>query len=118
MAGAASAAPETNSHSGATALNPGVAGAKPPLVTCDLQGESSCGAILEPGGRKITECRVQSMPIVDALQEIPDTGEGFLEIAIFVAVDLFVFQGLHEGLASRVVVGVALAAHADLGLVL
>jgi hypothetical protein len=32
------------------------------------------------------------MPIVDALQEIPDAGESFLEIAIFVAVDLFVFQ--------------------------
>ncbi len=61
---------------------------------------------------------MQSMPIVDALQEIPDAGASFLEIAIFIAVNLFVFQGLHEGLASGVVVGVALAAHADLRLVL
>jgi len=52
---------------------------------------------------------VQSRCRLDALQEIPDTGESFLEIAIFVAVDLFVFQGLQEALAGGVIVGVALA---------
>ena len=40
--------------------------------------------------------------VVDALEELTDTGAGFLEITIFVAVDLFIFQRLHERLASGI----------------
>src|SRR5215472_1206383 len=56
--------------------------------------------------------------VINALQKLADASASFLEIAVFVAVDLLVLQRFHEGLAGRVVVRIALAAHADLDLVL
>jgi hypothetical protein len=49
--------------------------------------------LLELGGRQISECRVPPLLVVDTLQEFSDAGAGIVEIAVFVAVDLFLFQG-------------------------
>src|SRR5216684_2201949 len=76
------------------------------------------GSILELGWRNIPESRMKSLLIIDTLQEFADTGASVMEIAVFVAVDLLVFQRFHEGFAGRIVVRVSFAAHADGGAVL
>ena len=69
--------PALNSHSGATALNPGVAGAEPPLLSVRSRWQLiDASAILELGGRKIAESRVQPLLVVDAFQEFADAGVG------------------------------------------
>jgi hypothetical protein len=45
---------------------------------------------------------VQPFPIIDTLQELANAGAGFVEIAVFVAINLLLFQSFHEGLASRI----------------
>jgi hypothetical protein len=45
--------------------------------------------VLKLGGRKIPESRVPSFLIKDALQEFANAGVGFVEVAVFVAIDLF-----------------------------
>jgi hypothetical protein len=40
--------------------------------------------------------------IIDTLQEFTNAAVGILEIAVFVAVNLLLFQGFHERLARRV----------------
>src|SRR5262245_66509350 len=115
MAGSAKAAPE-GSHSGATALNPGVAGAEPPCSSA--VGRCSCRTTLENGGWNVSERRVKAFLIVDALEKLADAGANFRKVAIFVAIHLLVFQRLHERFAGRVVIRIAFAAHADLDSVL
>src|SRR5579864_2303944 len=58
---------------------------------------SCCGAVLELGRWHISQRRVQPCLIVNAFQELADTGTSIVEVAIFVAIDLLVLQGLHEG---------------------
>ena len=53
-------------------------------------------AVLELGGRKIAESRVQPFLIIDAFQEFADAGVGVVEVAVFVAVNLLLFQRFHE----------------------
>ena len=53
----------------------------------------SCGisrTAFELVGRSIAQSRMQPVPVVDALQEIADTGGGIFQVAVFVAVDFFV----------------------------
>jgi hypothetical protein len=45
---------------------------------------------------------MKSFLIIDTLQELADAGAGVMEVAVFVAIDLFVFQRLHEGFTGRV----------------
>ena len=45
---------------------------------------------------------MKSFLIIDALQELADTGAGFVEVAVFVAIHLFIFQCFHGGFTGRV----------------
>jgi hypothetical protein len=45
---------------------------------------------------------MKSLLIIDTLQEFADTGASVMEIAVFVAVDLLIFQRFHEGFAGRI----------------
>jgi hypothetical protein len=60
------------------------------------------GTLLKLGWRDIPESRVKPFLIIDTLQEFANAGERLVEIAIFVAVNLLLFQGFHERFASRV----------------
>src|ERR1700719_511670 len=77
-----------------------------------LQSEASLQACLELDRRSITQCRVEPQAIVDALDEDADHLAGVMKITIVSAVDLLVFEGLHEALRLGVVVRIADAAHA------
>jgi len=46
--------------------------------------------------------------IADPLQKVLDAGAGFVKIAIFVGIELFVFQGFQERFAGHIVVWVSL----------
>jgi len=48
---------------------------------------------------------MKSFLIIDALQELTDAGAGVVEVAVFVAIDLFVLERFHEGFASGVGLG-------------
>jgi hypothetical protein len=54
------------------------------------------GTVLKLGWRDIPESRVKPFLIIDTLQEFANAGERLVEIAIFVAVNLLLFQGFHE----------------------
>jgi len=61
---------------------------------------------------------MEPLLVVDTIQELANLVLRVCQIPILTAVDLFVFESLHERLTSGVVVGIALAAHANLGPVL
>src|SRR5262245_1485789 len=101
------------------AINPGGLGAGSPIRQCreatSLRGAS---VLLELRRRQVAESGVEPGPVIHALQELADIRASLVEITIFVAVDLLILQRFQEGLTGGVVVRVALAAHADLRLVL
>ena len=45
---------------------------------------------------------MQSFPIIDKLQEFANAGVSIVEVAIFVPINLLVFQRLHERFAGGV----------------
>jgi hypothetical protein len=57
---------------------------------------------------------VQPLFVVDLFREVFDRGASLCQIAIFLPVDLLVFQRLQERLAGGVVVWIPATAHADL----
>ena len=63
--------------------------------------------------RTISERGVQTLGVVDLLEEVLDRGPGFAGIAVFLPIHLFVFQRLHERFAGGIVVGVPRPTHAD-----
>jgi hypothetical protein len=67
---------------------------------------------LELDGRPIVEGGVQSLAVVDLLDEAADRLPRVVGIAVGAAVDLLLLQRLHEALRLSVVVGIADAAHA------
>ena len=74
---------------------------------------SCCAPLLEAGRRNIAQRRVPPFRIIDSFQEFSDPGVGFLEMAVFVAVNLLLFESLHEGFAGCLGLRVSLATHAD-----
>src|SRR3974390_1982496 len=74
--------------------------------------------LLELRRRDIAKRGVEPFVIVDAFEKLADPAASLPEIPILGAIDLLVLEGLHEGFASGVVIRIALAAHADLRLVL
>src|SRR5438132_12965231 len=57
------------------------------------------GAVFKLSRRQIPQSRVQSFLIIDAFEKLADTGASLLEVSVFVAVDLLIFQRLHKGFA-------------------
>lgn len=60
------------------------------------------GTVFELSGREVAKRRVKSFLIIDTVQKFAEAGLGLVEIAVFVAIDLLVFQRLHKRLAGRV----------------
>src|SRR6516164_9446790 len=56
---------------------------------------------------------MQALAVVDLFQELSYRCLGFLKIAVFRAVNLFVLKRLDESFGSGVVVNIAAAAHTD-----
>src|SRR6516165_4305971 len=68
----------------------------------------------ELGGRPIAWSRVQSLSVVDVFNEDADRLAGVVEITIFSAVNLLLFECLHEALSLGIVVGITHSTHARL----
>src|SRR4051812_19910887 len=62
--------------------------------------------------RLIAKRRVETQPIVVLIEELFQVSGEILEIAILIAVNFFLFEGLHKALASRIVIRIGRAAHA------
>ena len=80
----------------------------------DRQLQQGC---FELGGWPIGQRRMQSLAIVDVVDEDADCLTGVTEIAIIPAVDLLLLECLHEALGLGAVVRVTDAAYARLGTV-
>src|SRR6202011_2679104 len=63
--------------------------------------------------RSIVQCRVQTLFVVDLLQELADGSTSMHQIPIFSSVYLFIFESLHERLARGIFPRVRLATHTD-----
>ena len=61
--------------------------------------------------RAIVDRRVQTLPIVDLLDELADASLGIGKVSIAGCVDLFGLEGFHEALSHGVVVGIGDPAH-------
>src|SRR5271154_7157851 len=61
----------------------------------------------------VTQGRVESLAVIDLFEEPFDAAAGIGEVAVLLAIHFLIFQGLHERLAGRVVVGISASAHAD-----
>src|ERR1700733_538014 len=68
--------------------------------------------------RTIAQRRMQTLLVVDFFQKLLDQSPGFLEVAVFGAVDFLVFESLHETFRAGIVVGRCQSAHADTNAVL
>ena len=68
---------------------------------------------LELDRGQVAERRVQAFLVVDLLQEHANARLGLGQMAIFGAVDLFVFQSFHKRFARGIVPGIRFPRHAD-----
>ena len=66
--------------------------------------------------RAVSQSRVQPLLVIDFLQKIRNPLLHILRRPVFLQVDFFMLERLHEALRCRVVIGIALAGHADLHL--
>src|SRR5262245_41430782 len=71
-----------------------------------------CTGALEGRGRQVAERRMDSATIVESLNVVKDAGAGLGTSPVLLVVDELGLQGVEEALLDRVVVAVALAAHA------
>jgi hypothetical protein len=72
-----------------------------------------CAALFfELDGRPVSERGVQPLSIVITVQEFLQVLFEILQIAIFLAMDLFLLESLHEALAGGVVIRIRRPAHA------
>src|SRR5271165_5288101 len=74
--------------------------------------------LLKLSRRHIAESRVKPVLVVDAFEKFTDLRIGIGQVSILVTVDLFVLQRFHERFASRIIIRIPFAAHADLGTIL
>src|SRR5438270_8047711 len=73
-----------------------------------------CGEVrFELRWRYVAERGVKPFLVIDLLEELADRGPRLGQIAVFVAMNLFVLQGLHEGFARRVIPWIRFARHTD-----
>src|ERR1700723_3278839 len=61
---------------------------------------------------------MQALLVVDFFQKLLDQSPGFLQVAVFGAIDFLVFESLHETFRAGIVVGRCQSAHADTNAVL
>jgi hypothetical protein len=66
---------------------------------------------LEPHGRKITECPVQSASVVYLANKARKSRDHVGMSSVVIEIDLFTLDGLHEALGFAVVVGITTATH-------
>ena len=52
--------------------------------------------------RQIAKRGVKPLFVIDLFEKLSDTGSGFTQVAVLVAMDLLVLQRFHKGFASRV----------------
>jgi len=74
----------------------GFGGIAPKQRCCVATSCFTASVALELGGGKISERGVKPLAVIDALQKFSNAGAGVVEIAVFVAVNLFLFQGFQE----------------------
>src|SRR5262249_8059 len=73
---------------------------------------------LELQGRTITERRMQTLAVVDFVQELANRSPCLFQAAIFGAIDFLVLESFNKTLRLRIVIGRSGAAHADADAVL
>src|SRR5687767_590063 len=88
-----------------------VGGGSPRLDNLPPSGDV-CTRALEVNRRQVAERRVDALAVVERLDVIEDAGPSLLARPVVLVVDEFGLQGVEEALLGRVVVAVALAAHA------
>src|SRR5258708_19662481 len=77
-----------------------------------LRNRLRAGGLLELLRRSVTERRIETDAIVVDVDEGRDVFAQMIQIAILAGINLLPLEGLHEALATGVVVGVRLPAHA------
>jgi hypothetical protein len=61
----------------------------------------------------VSKSGMQSLLVIDDLQKLTNAGQRVIEVAIFVSVNLVLFERFHERLTGGIVVGIALSTHAN-----
>ncbi len=86
-------------------------GAEPPPRNTSPSGDVCAGA-LEVLGRQVVERRVDALPVVERLDVVEQAGARVAVVAVLLVAHELGLQRVEETLHRRVVVAVALAAHA------
>ena len=60
----------------------------------------------------VAQCRMKASAVVVLVDELLDMGPQIVDVVVLIAVNLLLFERLHEALAEGVIVGIARTAHA------